>query len=117
MAATSNLALENGKAVEKMKRWLKMGDEILDKAKLERKLEEWQHRLGLCALGITPIPMPSFDGCQLLTGRNERHWEIKACNERTVLHELLHLLFYERHREGVIFALTNCLLRLKYQGK
>lgn len=100
-----------------MKRWLKLGDEVLDKAKLERKLEEWQHQLGLCALGIALIPMPSFDGCQLLTGRNERHWEIKACNERTVLHELLHLLFYDKSRELVIFTLTNAMLRLKYGKK
>ncbi len=100
-----------------MKRWLRIGDEMLDKAQLELKLVEWQHRFGLCALGITFIRMPGYNGCCLEPGRNERHWIVKACNERTLIHELLHLLFYDKPRELVIFALTNCLLRLKYGVK
>lgn len=100
-----------------MKKWLKLGDEMLGEAKLARLANYYQHLFGLCSRGITIKKVTGYGNCQLETGVNERHWIISAQNERSLIHEMLHLLFYERCREDTIFSITNAILQLRYRNQ
>jgi len=99
--------------------WCKASERVLNKKKLMELLEEWQHRLGLCDLGIElVISKRKWDGW-VKPGVNERHWLVCANNERVLLHELLELLLLQeewKSRNRIVFQLTNALLRLKYGG-
>lgn len=118
--------------------WLELPkDRTLEE--LEELKEEWQIRLGLCDVGIRLVKVKSWKECNVHR-ITECLFLINACDERTLLHEILHVLlitkkhdilsglkpewtpFFKdsvilnRYDEKFIFILVNALLRLKYQS-
>ena len=119
-----------------MSRWLDIPERQLHQKQLEKLGDEWQHRLGLCNWAFKYEAVP-----EVLDSRidfaSERLAVIRARDERRLVHELLHALFWRRNliwraiSEGddkpkafgkilgfneqvIVFQLTNALLRLKY---
>lgn len=126
----------NPKEYPKLKRdrWLEEGDRVLSQNELNVLCKEYQHLLGLCDYGIQVIKS-KWDESSLVQ-ISIHYYQIKANSERTLLHELLHLLLLKRDwlrgfdsskkptaleielwyrfTERIIFQLTNALLRLEY---
>jgi len=123
---------------EKIKRpkWLVIPEKRLTQKQIENLTDEWQHRLGLCDWGFKVIAIKDFTQSRI-EFRSERYAVIYASDERRLLHELLHALFWRRNlmwrecvrelnptienflkmnEQIIVFALTNALLRLKYGG-
>lgn len=120
-------------------RWLKVPeDNSISLERLNKLKNEWSEFLGLCTWGIDIVKEKDYNHC-FVNFLSERYCQVHACNERALVHELLHVFFYRysekikiisgrnpSHRELKlikmddeirIFTLTNCLLRLKYGEK
>jgi len=98
--------------------WCKKSEGEVTMEELMYLLEEWQHRLGLCDLGVELERTEGWEG-YVREGVNERHFIVGASNERVLVHELLELLLLSeswKERNRIVFQLTNALLRLKYEG-
>jgi len=115
-------------------RWLVEPEKKITKRQLKELCNEWQHLLGLCDYGIKVELVKDWKACSSMFV-TYKYVVIKACDERTLLHELLHVLLNTKNTftrilgkriaadkkeilrlldEGIIFQLVNALLHLKY---
>ena len=78
----------------KRAKWLEESERELTQEELERCSEEWIALLGLNEYGVQVIKASWQESC--LIPYSPRYFELKASNERTLLHELLHLLLSKR---------------------
>jgi len=119
-----------------MVKWLDIPERQLNQKQLEKLGDEWQHRLGLCNWGFKYKAVPEVLDSRI-DFKSERLAHVSVRDERRLVHELLHALFWRRnliwrvisHIDGkpkefrnilaydeqvIVFQLTNALLRLKY---